>query len=52
MRRRIREAVRLQLRSLPREWAIVFNPRKPLLDAPFEKVQAEVGKVFERCANS
>lgn len=52
MKRRLREAVRLHLRELPAAWNIVFNVRKPLLDAPFEQLEAEVRKVFERCANS
>jgi ribonuclease P protein component len=52
MKRRMREAVRLNLESLPPEWSIVFNPRKPLLDARFPDLEAEVRKVFSRCGNS
>jgi ribonuclease P protein component len=52
MKRRMREAVRLNLEALPPEWSIVFNPRKPLLDAGFPEIEAEVRKVFEKCANS
>jgi ribonuclease P protein component len=52
MKRRMREAVRLKLASLPAQWDIVFNPRRPLLTAEFGTVEAEVQKVFERCANS
>src|SRR5687768_13425160 len=33
MKRRMREVVRLHLRDLPPKWAVVFNPRKPLLEA-------------------
>jgi ribonuclease P protein component len=51
MKRRMREAVRLHLHELPAQWAIVFNPRKPLLDAPFRSIEAEVQKLFQRCAN-
>ena len=52
MKRRVREAVRLNLTSLPSAWDVVFNPRKPLLTAEFSALQAEVRRVFERCANS
>jgi ribonuclease P protein component len=52
MKRRMREAVRLNLASLPPVWDIVFNPRKPLLTADFDAVQTEIRRVFERCANS
>jgi ribonuclease P protein component len=52
MKRRMREAVRLHLHELPAQWSIVFNPRKPLLDAPFVDLEREVSKVFARCANS
>ena len=52
MKRRMREAVRLNLSELPTVWDVVFNPRKPMLTADFGAVQAEVRKVFERCVNS
>ena len=52
MKRRMREAVRLNLAGLPAVWDIVFNPRKPLLTADFAALQAEVRRVFERCVNS
>jgi ribonuclease P protein component len=52
MKRRIREAVRLHLPELPPRWSIVFNPRKPLLEADFDALEREVSKVFARCANS
>ena len=52
MKRRMREAVRLHLAELPTQWSVVFNPRKPLLDAPFAAVEQEVRKLFSRCANS
>jgi ribonuclease P protein component len=51
MKRRMREAVRLHLPELAAQWAIVFNPRKPLLEAPFPLIEAEVQKLFHRCAN-
>lgn len=52
MKRRMREAVRLNLEGLTPEWSIVFNPRKPVLDVPFPSLEAEVRKVFSKCANS
>ncbi|MBC8166067.1 MAG: ribonuclease P protein component [Bryobacteraceae bacterium] len=56
MRRRMREAVRLNLALLPAPWAIVLNPRRPVLDANFEEIQTEVRRLFavlaKRCANS
>jgi ribonuclease P protein component len=48
----MREAVRLHLAELPPRWSVVFNPRKPLLDARFADIEREVSKVFSRCANS
>jgi ribonuclease P protein component len=51
MKRRMREAVRLHLGSLPSQWWIVFNPRKPLLDAEFVAVEQSVVKLFEKCGN-
>jgi len=52
MKRRMREAVRLNLAVLPSTWRIVFNPRRPSEEGPFENLQREVRKVFEKCANS
>lgn len=52
LKRRMREAVRLNLEGLRPEWSIVFNPRKTLLEADFEAVQVEVRKLFRRCENS
>jgi len=49
IKRRMREAVRAQLESLPGQWAIVFNPRRAVFDAPFEEVCQEIGRVFARC---
>lgn len=49
IKRRMREAVRSQMDGLPEQWAIVFNPRRAVFDAPFEEVCQEVGRVFARC---
>lgn len=52
MKRRLREAVRLNLAVLPAPWMIVLNGRKGLLDAEFSTIQNEVKRLFARCANS
>lgn len=48
-KRRTREAVRQLLDSLAPQWDIVFNPRRAILDAPFEEIKREVERVFSRC---
>ena len=52
VRRRIREAVRLNLWRLPVGWSFVFNPRRVAADRPFSEIVAEVEQVFARCAAS
>jgi len=52
LKRRMREAVRSQLDRISGGYAVVFNPRRTVLTAPFEELCREVGKVFERCKNS
>lgn len=49
LKRRMREAVRSQFDTLPNNWAVVFNPRRGVLDAPFEELCREVGRIFARC---
>lgn len=49
MKRRMREAVRLHLNDLSAEWAVVLNPRRAVLDAPFPVLEHEIGKLFSRC---
>jgi ribonuclease P protein component len=49
IKRRMREAVRSQRELLPENWAIVINPRRSVLEAPFEELCREVGRVFARC---
>jgi ribonuclease P protein component len=49
LRRRVREAVRLELALLSNEWSIVFNPRRKTLDCAFTELQAEVRRLFVRC---
>jgi len=52
IKRRMRQAVRSQFDALPAGWAVVFNPRRSVLDAPFEDLCRETGKVFARCKQS
>lgn len=52
IRRRVREAVRLELERLNPQWSIVFNPRRKALEAPAEEVRKEVLRLFQRCNGS
>ncbi len=52
IRRRLREAVRLELASLSSEWSIVFNPRRRTLDCVFTELQAEVHRLFIKCSQN
>jgi ribonuclease P protein component len=52
LKRRMREAVRSQLNRISANYAVVFNPRRSVLDAPFEDLCLEVGRVFARCKKS
>ena len=49
LKRRMREAVRSQMKAVPPNWAIVFNPRGSVLEARFEELCREVGRIFARC---
>jgi ribonuclease P protein component len=52
MKRRLREAVRLHLDSLPACWMVVMNGRKGALDVAFPTLEREVMRLFAQCANS
>jgi ribonuclease P protein component len=52
LKRRMREAVRSQLDRISGSYAIVFNPRRTVLDAPFKDLCREVGRVLARCNES
>jgi len=52
IRRRLREAVRLELARLAPEWDIVINPRRGLLDASWDNIRREVERLMSRCENS
>jgi ribonuclease P protein component len=49
VRRRMREAVRLEQHLFAPGWSIVFNPRRTLADVPFEALRKEVARVAARC---
>jgi len=46
IKRRMREAVRLNLGLLSRDADIILHPRRTVLTAEFERLQAEVSKIF------
>jgi ribonuclease P protein component len=52
IRRRVREAVRLQLDRLNPQWSIVINPRRKALEAPTDQILREVERLFLRCNGS
>lgn len=52
VKRRMREAVRSHCNALPVNWTIVFNPRRSVLEAPFEDLCREIGRIFARCRES
>lgn len=49
IKRRMREAVRLELAILEPQWEIVINPRRKAQTAPFEDLAREVQRLFSRC---
>ncbi len=49
MRRRLRETVRRRIARLGPEWRIVWNLRRPALEAPQALLDSEVERVMERC---
>ena len=52
IRRRVREAVRLQLEQLNPQWWIVINPRRKTLEASAEEIRREVERLIRRCNGS
>jgi ribonuclease P protein component len=52
LKRRMREAVRSELDLLAENWRVVFNPRRAALEAPFDDLRREVGRLFTRCKQS
>ncbi len=52
IKRRMREAVRIHMPRLPENWTVVFNPRRNVLEAPYEDLCREVGRILARCSES
>ncbi len=52
VKRRMRAAVSHHIGVIPLDWAIVFNPRRSVLDAPYQDLCREVEKLFVRCKQS
>ncbi|MGQ9634147.1 MAG: ribonuclease P protein component [Bryobacteraceae bacterium] len=50
IKRRLREAVRLNLDLLGQQWNIVLQARKPALEADFAALIGEVQRLFSLCA--
>jgi ribonuclease P protein component len=49
LKRRMREAVRHHLANLPVRCSIVLNPRRNVLEAPFQELCHEIGRILARC---
>ncbi len=49
IKRRLREAIRLDLPLMGPRWDIVLNPRRSMLEAPFADIRSEVRKLISRC---
>ena len=47
MKRRLREAVRLQAIKLPAGVDVVINPKASLLSADFDELRSEIGNAFQ-----
>jgi ribonuclease P protein component len=52
MKRRLREAIRLELARIGPEWDIVINPRRGALEASWDSIRREVERLVSRCENS
>jgi ribonuclease P protein component len=49
LRRRMREAIRLEMHRAAPGWDFVFHPRNAASDVALDRLRAELGKVFDRC---
>ncbi len=49
IRRRMREAFRFDLPLAGPQWDLVVNPRRAVLEAPFDEVRNEVRKLISKC---
>jgi len=46
IKRRLREVVRMRLASVAAGWEVVFNPRRAAMEAEFQRLEAEVERLF------
>jgi ribonuclease P protein component len=51
IKRRLREAFRLQRAAFGPQWDIVLNPRRAALGAPFAEIEKAMRKVIEKCGH-
>ena len=51
LRRRLREAVRIERHRFAPHSMLVFNPRRAMADVPLESLRKEVARVADRCAH-
>ncbi|MBS1877217.1 MAG: ribonuclease P protein component [Acidobacteria bacterium] len=49
IRRRMREAWRAEVCAVAPQWDVVLNPRRTVLDAPFDDLRNEVRKLVSKC---
>jgi ribonuclease P protein component len=49
IKRRMRAAWRAELASVGSRWDVVLNPRRNVLDAPFDELRREVRKLVNQC---
>ena len=52
IRRRLREAIRLEYWRLHTGWDLVFHPRKAALEAPMPGLRREVERILAKCGPS
>jgi ribonuclease P protein component len=51
IRRRTREAVRLEYAAIGSQWDIVIHPRRTVIEARFDELRREVRKLAAKCEN-
>src|SRR5437868_4741153 len=51
IKRRVREAMRARLDRIGAGWEIVINPRVRAMTEPFARLEQELEKLVQRCAN-
>ena len=49
IRRRTREAIRLDYDAIGPQWDIIVHPRRSILDATFDELRREVRRLLAKC---